>query len=148
VFTAQLVRHPDALQRNGVQSRGNVATQLPEPLHVSTGSKVAPLHAAAAQGVPDANSAHWPLPSHSPVRPQEDTGSAAHSLSGSVPAFTGPQAPSAPWPLRKAEQAMQGAVVHADSQQTPSTQKPVLHSAEPAHAAPLSFLTKHCPPPQ
>jgi hypothetical protein len=37
---------------------------------------------------------------------------------------------------------------HAVSQQTPSVQKPELHSLPAAHATPLAFLTAHAFAPQ
>jgi hypothetical protein len=59
-----------------------------------------------------------------------------HSLSGSVSTFTAPHTPSAPAPFLAAEHAWQ-VVVHATSQHTPSTQKPLVHWPATAHAEPF-----------
>ena len=58
------------------------------------------------------------------------------SLSGSEPGLTGPQAPSSPAPLRAAVQARHGPV-QAESQHTPSTQKPLTHWLFWVQATPL-----------
>jgi hypothetical protein len=70
--------------------------------------------------MPVAHTRHAPAPSHIPSVPQVDGASCAHSSSGSVPFVTGRQRPSVA-PVFPFEQALQLSV-HADSQQTPSTQ--------------------------
>jgi hypothetical protein len=70
-------------------------------------------------------------------------GSAAHSLSGSVPAVTGRQRPSAT-PVLTFAQALQR-VAQADSQQTPSTQSPLAHWLAAEHDAPLVWGAMQCP---
>jgi hypothetical protein len=55
--------------------------------------------------VPDAKSWHDPAPLHWPVFPHVAIASAAHSLSGSLPALIGPQVPSAPAPFFAIEHA-------------------------------------------
>ena len=70
-------------------------------------------------------------------------GSAAHSLSGSVPAVTGRQRPSAA-PVLTFEQALQAAP-QADSQQMPSTQLPVAHWLAAVHEPPLVWGAMQCP---
>ena len=62
-------------------------------------------------------------------------GSAAHSLSGSVPPVTGRHRPLAA-PVLALEQALQRSA-QADSQQTPSTQSPLAHWLAAVHAPPL-----------
>ena len=51
--------------------------------------------------------------------------------------MTSSHTPSAPPPLAAALQAMHG-VTHSDSQQTPSTQKPLGHSPPPRHGVALA----------
>ena len=64
----------------------------------------------------------------------------AQSSSGSEPATTGPHVPSAPCPFFAAEQATH-VPVHAESQHTPSTQKPDAHWAPAVQAiAPPELL--------
>src|SRR5690606_28753664 len=70
-----------------------------------------------------------------PVYPQEEGASAAHSLSGSLPAWMGPQTPSAPLPFLARVHAEQ-VPAHAVSQQTPSAQKPLAHWSPAVQASP------------
>lgn len=62
--------------------------------------------------------------------------SGAHWSWGSVPAAAAPHSPSAPAVFRLAAQAWQRPV-HAESQQTPSTQWPDAQCARVVHASPL-----------
>jgi len=68
-------------------------------------------------------------------------------LWASVPAFALPQVPSVPEILFSALQAWH-TPLQAVSQQTPSTQKPEVHSCAAVHALPRSCLALHCPPAQ
>src|SRR5689334_10246085 len=80
---------------------------------------------------------HAPAPLHAAMP--------AHSLSGSRPAATRPQVPSAPEPFFTAVHALQS-VLQAVLQHTPSAQKPEVHSPFAAHAAPLA-RSAHAPAP-
>ena len=89
---------------------------------------------------------HAPAPSHVPVNPQLEGVSCVHSLSGSVPIETGRQRPLV---------AVVFALLHAthepaqsDSQQTPSTQKPLAHSPAPPQLAPNPCTAIHDVPEQ
>src|SRR6187397_2549854 len=86
---------------------------------------------------PNGHLRHAPAPLHIPSWPQVQAASCAHSLSGSVPPMTGAQVPSAPAVLLAAHALH--APLQAESQLTPSTQKPVLHSLAPPQAAPCAF---------
>jgi len=79
-----------------------------------------------------------------PFWPQVEAAVALQSLSGFVPAFTGLQEPSAP-PVLAAEQAMQRAP-QVLSQQTPSTQKPLVHWVPAMHVPPFACGGTQCPP--
>jgi hypothetical protein len=85
------------------------------------------------------------VPSHCPVWPQVDDACIVHWAPGSVPAMTGPHAPSAPAPFRAAEQAWQRPV-QAVLQQTSSTQKPVAQSLPSVQGPPLPAGITHAPP--
>src|SRR5262245_60195784 len=85
--------------------------------------------------MPVPHTRHAPAPSHMPSVPQVDGACCAHSLSGSVPFVTGRQRPSAA-PVLLFAQALQLSV-QADSQQKPSTQKPLPHSAAAVQLVPL-----------
>jgi len=71
--------------------------------------------------------------------PHVDAACVAHSLSGSVPAPTGPQVPSMPAPFLAREHAWQSPV-HAVAQHVPSTQKVLAHWFPAVHATPVAFL--------
>src|SRR4051812_27306146 len=108
---------------------------MPEPVH-SLWMALVSTH-DAPQGVPAAQYWQDPLPSHTPVKPHDMAGEAGQSatLRGIAPVGMGSQKPSSPWFLRAAEHAWQGSV-HALSQQTPSTQKPLGHSMAVVQLAP------------
>jgi hypothetical protein len=65
------------------------------------------------------------------------TSDPAHSLSGSRFAAIVPHVPSAPEPLFAAVQALQS-VLQTELQQTPSMQKPLVHSPPAVHAVPFA----------
>jgi len=73
-------------------------------------------------------------------------GSAAHSLSGSVPLAIGRQRPFA-WPVLGNEQAAHRAP-HDDSQQTLSTQLPDVHWLEVVHGEPSGSVVPQVVPTQ
>src|SRR5580692_8486593 len=81
-----------------------------------------------------------PAPSHMPSNPQLVCVSAAHSLSGSLPAVTGRQRPSAA-PVLALAQALQRPA-QAVSQQTPSTQNPLRQSVAALQRPPLPPSTR------
>ena len=78
-----------------------------------------------------------------PLLPQVDCASAAHSLSGSVPAVMPRQRPSAA-PVLAFEQAMQRPL-QALSQQRPSTQKLLVHWPAAVQGAPFACGVTQCP---
>ncbi len=109
--------------------------QVPPPSQVHAWVSVLPEQVAAAHTVPLLYLWHAPAPSQAPVYPQEEGASAAHSLSGSLPAWMGPQAPSEPLPFLARVHAEQ-VPAHAVSQQTPSAQKPLAHWSFDVQASP------------
>src|SRR5262245_45206125 len=113
--------------------------QLPAPSHVDWDVCVPLLHDAATQTVPAAHRRHAPVPSQEPSLPHVDCACVAHSLSGSAPFAMAPHVPSAPAPFFAAVHATQ-TPPQPVSQQTPSTQLPLVHSIAPPHAAPLAFV--------
>jgi hypothetical protein len=117
-----------------LQDRVGGVWQVPAPLHVLGGWYVETLHDSPMQAVPAVHLRQAPAPSHMPSWPQVDVACCAHSLSGSVPPMIGRHRPSAA-AVFAFEQAAQ-LPLHADSQQTPSTQEPVLHSPLLAQGAP------------
>jgi hypothetical protein len=78
-----------------------------------------------------------------PSVPQVDAALIVHSLSGSVPLLIARHSPL-PWPVFVLAHAWQ-LPAHADSQQKPSTQKPLVHSFDPPQAAPFPFSGTHTP---
>jgi hypothetical protein len=122
------------------------ATHAPAPLQVEALVWVLPLHDWARQTVPEAQSWHAPL-WHVPSVPQVAAAVAMHTPRGSaVPFVAVLQVPFTP-PVRSAEQAWQ-APVQATLQQTPSTQKPLVHWLLPVHVAPFAPLATHVTPKQ
>jgi hypothetical protein len=122
-----------------------LSMHAPRPLHVSAFVDVPAVQDAATHTVPDAWSWHVPVPLQKPFVPQLAAVWAVHSASGSVPTRIGPQLPSVdPAPFLICEHASQSPV-HTLSQQTPSTQKLLVHSFAPAHAAPTGFFVPHTP---
>jgi hypothetical protein len=109
--------------------------QVPVPLQVRAGVKVAPAQLAATQTVPLAYNRHAPPPSHAPSVPQVDAPLSAHWPSGSAPAGTSVHVPVVP-----ASPHDRQAPVHAVRQQVPCSQKPLAHSAAVVHEAPLVRL--------
>src|SRR6185369_16454925 len=110
----------------------------PAPLHVRAGVNVAPLQLAFTHTVPDAHLRQAPAPSHMPSAPHVDCAACAHSLSGSVLLLTGRHRPSACVVLTLTHAWQVPA--HALSQHTPSVQKPEMHSAPAAQAAPTALV--------
>jgi hypothetical protein len=132
-----------ALQRYGAQACKPASVQVPEPLQASCRFELlrSTLQAAAEQVVPAGYSAQLRAPEQVPVRPQLAWVSVVHSLSGSVPAATGSQNPARPAWLHLSHVPPQ-----RDSQQAPSVQKPLAHSASTPQVIPIAF--RHVPPTQ
>lgn len=84
-----------------------------------------------------AHEAHAPAPSHEPFCPHVLCASTEHWSCGSVAAFASPHSPSPPAVFAAWLHAWQRPE-HAVLQQTLSTQKPVAHWADRAHAAPVA----------
>ena len=110
------------------------------------GLYVDPLPDAATHTVVASHCRQAPDPLQKPSVPQVDGAVAAHSLSGSVPPVTGLQSPFV-WPVLALEHAWH-APPHADSQQTLSTQLPLLHSPPTAQVVPLGFWATQVVPEQ
>jgi hypothetical protein len=70
--------------------------------------------------------------------------SSAHSFCGSVPFARSPQTPSAPEPFKTAEQALH-VPAQAWSQQTPSTQNPLMHCEADEQGLPFVWSLLHVP---
>jgi hypothetical protein len=76
-------------------------------------------------------------PLHTPLLPQELAPSSAHSFCGSRSPTIRPQTPLAPAPFSAAVHASQ-VPAQAVSQQTASTQAPLVHWETPVHADPFA----------
>jgi len=124
---------------------GVTVWQTPDPLQVRAGVYVEPLHDSLMHVVPDQRR-HSPAPSHVPSRPQLEGVSWGHSSSGSVPLLTARQKPLL-WPVLALLHAKQ-VPAQADSQQTPSTQKLLVHSPATPQLAPSAFRPTHEVPAQ
>jgi hypothetical protein len=120
--------------------------QTPAPLQVRAGEYVEPRQDSPTHVVPDCHLRQAPKPSHWPSSPQLDIASGVQLLLGSVPALTGRQRPSVA-PVLAFAQALQ-VPPQADSQQTPSAQKPVAHAAELLQVAPCCLSGMHAVPSQ
>jgi hypothetical protein len=92
------------------------------------------MHEPAAHWVPAGASRQAPAPLHIPSVPQA-TVSTAHWPSGSCPAGTGEQVPALPVTAHERQSPVQVLL-----QQTFCWQRPDVHSAAAAQAAPLGFL--------
>lgn len=93
--------------------------------------------------VPSGHFSHWPAPSQNPSWPQVDASEASHSESGSLWAVMKLHVPLVT-PVLAEEQATHFPV-HAELQQTPSTQAPVVHSVPSEQGAPVAFFPAHLP---
>jgi hypothetical protein len=148
---ANLVPHTAPLQIATEQS-GAVhvvfapATHVPVPLHVDAALATRLAQDAATHTVPDGHSAHAP-PLHLPSVPHVDTALATQMPRGSVmPFVAAAHVPFVP-PVRAAEHAWH-APVQAALQQTPSTQKPLVHSSAAVQPTPFACLATHAVPEQ
>ncbi|SRR6266540_1774887 len=112
------------------------ATHLPVASQVDAGVYIAFAHFSAAHKVPDAYLRHDPAPSHFPSVPQLDAAWVAQAARGSLaPAGTTEQRPIAD----DSAQVLHDPV-HALSQHTPSTQKPLVQSPAAVHTWPLLLV--------
>jgi hypothetical protein len=112
-----------------------VVRQVPAPSQVRAGVNVVPEQVDATQVIPMACSRQPPLPSQVPSVPQLAAPMSAHWPSGSAPAGTALQVPTVPASAHERQVPAQ-----AVAQQTPSSQKPELHSAAAVQAMPIGFL--------
>src|SRR5690242_17535809 len=106
---------------------------MPWPSHVASPFTTWPAQVPGRQTVPLGQSRQAPTPSHLPSYPQLDGATAAHdpAVRGAAPAASGTHLLS---------EAAAAQVWHPDaqavSQQTPSTQKPLVHSMGLVQALP------------
>jgi hypothetical protein len=135
---------PAALQRKGAQLLLPPSEQLPTPAHRSAIVSVEPVQLAGAHTVPTEYVEQAPAPLQVPVVSHELGGSSGHSPSGSVAFAIGPQEPSTPAP-RSADVHATHVLPHAESQHTPSTQKPLPQSPGAAHRSPLAPGVRQIP---
>ena len=117
---------------------------MPLPSHRLACVSVAPWRKEGAHTVPAGYCVHPLAPSHVPLLPHDVGPWAVHSWSGSAPACTGPQVPSAPLPFSRALHATQ-VPTQATSQHTPSAAEPLRHSLAPSRALPWAFSGAHIP---
>ncbi len=122
------------------------AEHTPDPLHAVNVVRVEPAHDVAEQPlVPLGQSSQTPPAAQLPSVLHVDLAEVAHTLFGSgVPGVTLPQVPLAP-PVCAVVQPWHLAV-HAELQQTPSAQKPLVHWLVPPHVVPFASLAVHTPP--
>jgi Wiskott-Aldrich syndrome protein len=100
---------------------------------------------SGAQSVPTAYHLQAPAPSHRPSSPHVVGDVVAQLARGSIaPGGTGTHRPTIPGRLQ-----LRQAPAHELSQQTPSVQKPVVHSPLPAQGEPIGLQppAAHVPPP-
>jgi hypothetical protein len=116
------------------------ATHVPVPLQVDAVFTTAPLHPAARQTVPTACLRQAPAPSQEPSLPQVVAALASHSIRGSVPGSAAMHVPTLPDCAHVWQVPPQALL-----QQTPSTQKPLPHSAVVTQAVPLPSCGTHAP---
>lgn len=115
---------------------------LPEPSQVLAAVNVVPLHDPSPSVVPEANCSQTPPAAQLPSLPQVPF--AAHWPEGAaVPAVKVAQVPSAE-PVSASVHAMQGPL-QAVAQQTPPTQKPLVHWSAAVHAPPLACAGAQMP---
>jgi hypothetical protein len=129
-----------APQMNGVQATVAGLEQAPEPVQVAAGVKALPTQEATPQTTLFAACWQVPLALQRPVLPQVPLG-AQPARGAAVPAGTFVQVPRVPVRLQ-AWQVPQPLL----AQQTPSAQKPELHSAPAVQVVPLPFFETQVPP--
>ena len=124
-------------QLNGAQTIWGPASQLPMPSQTSVPVTAAPWHVPGLQVVPAGYCRQLPCPSQVPSSPQVATFDLGHVAAddGGLPAGTNVQIPGAPGTLQALHVS-----VHAVSQQTPSTQKPLWQSPPQPQACPSAFF--------
>ncbi len=142
----QDVRHVVPPQMNGLQGEFAPGVHDPAPLQapISVCDGGAPPHDALPHGVLAPYCSHAPPAAHLPSVPHDAgvvTGQVP--LGSTLPAVTLPQVPSAP-PVAAAEHAWHWPL-HAELQQKPLTQKPLVHWLPPEHGEPWPSLGVHVP---
>lgn len=118
--------------------------QVPLPSQLGV-LRTVPWQMGEPHSVPEGWSWQAPAPLQNPVMPQLEAGWAVHSSSGSVLGGMKPQMPSGPPPFFAEVHAWQ-VPLQAESQQTPSTQKPKMHCEPVVHASPMSRTSRQAPP--
>jgi len=135
-FDVQPSKHTPVpgLQENGTQMIVGPGLQRPSPSHTCAPITASPSHVPDLHDVPAMCLRQPPAPSHVPSSPQPLAGPATHVLAarGLPPASIPTQTPGDPSDAHVMQPAVQAAL-----QQTPSTQKPLAHSAPQPHACPL-----------
>jgi hypothetical protein len=116
----------------GVHARTPPGTQTPAPSHFAVARSEPVVHMGGVQVVPARYLRQAPAPSQKPSVPQVEAGEAEQSLRGLVPGSANAHVPR----LFVAAQVWQ-VPVQAVSQQTPSTQWPLVQSPAPAQAVPF-----------
>jgi hypothetical protein len=138
----QLVPHAAPLHAYSPHETGVPGLHVPAPSHA--GAACIPFeHDPAPQDVVAGQSAH-PPPLHLPSVPHVEAAVATQMPRGStVPSIALAHVPLAP-PVRAAVHASH-ALVHAASQQNPSTQNPLVHWSTAVHGTPAPCLAWHTP---
>jgi hypothetical protein len=133
VSAVHVVLHAVAPHISGEQLVVTADGHAPAPLQFAAAVAMPPVQLATRHDTVATATAHRPPLAQAPVFPH---GGAATQRLSVPPAVTGAQVPLAP-PVRAAEHALQD-VLHAASQQKPSTQKPDVHWLFAVHVPPLA----------
>lgn len=142
-MAAHVVLQAAAPQTYGAHAVVAPAVQLPLPSHEPAAVCCPPVQLAVPHDAPAATFAHAPA-WHEPVMPHTSGVCAMHRLRGSgAPSLAGLHVPLGPV-LTSALHAWH-AIVHAELQQRPSTQKPVAHWSAAAHGAPPASVGTQVP---
>src|SRR6185503_6241764 len=131
---------PAALHMYAPHESAAALPHAPAPSQRAAWLTVEPAHDCARQIAPAAYSAHAPVPSQKPLRPQLATPSSGQSLRGSAPTGTLVQVPTLPSTAHDWHDPEQ-----SERQQTPSKQKPLLQSAASVQSAPASPIAASGP---
>jgi len=125
------------LQENGTQMRVDPGLQWPMPSQTLAPMTASPSQVPALQTVFIGYLLQPPMPSHLPSNPQLETGDVVQVVvsRGVPPSMRFTQVPSMPVAAHVLQPSVQ-----AVSQQTPSAQWPLPHSASQVHAAAFPFV--------
>ena len=129
-----------ALHENGTQMCVEPGLHCPLPSQAFEPTTASPSHMPGLHIVFTGYLRQPPAPSHLPSKPQVDAGIVAQVVEsrGVAPAVRLTHVPSE----LGAAQVLQPPA-HASAQQTPSTQKPLAHSALQLHAIPIAFARRN-----